>query len=312
MQTRLLGYRYFYDDLAYAEAATQEAPPATTGAPPAETKPEGQGTAGGTPVAQPENGGSAAPATPADSTQDPPAAPSPTDAAIAAARRADAARMATRLGLEGDYDSVEDVEAALATAEEEAHEAELDAQANNAYGNRVRQLITNLQGVKFQGYNEQGEVVNFTLTPDQIQTLAVSELNGLRGDVRAIEQRESFMVLADAALALIPEDKHADFEKAVSKGLPIGEWFKHAVEHAAPTSAYVKQLQKEHEAAVAKAHADGFAEGAGAPKGQFSQSGGSGRPAPSLTGKTVAEQAALLESGEVSFAEEYRQLLAQS
>ncbi len=290
-----------------SEAATIEAPPATTEATPAETEPKGGGTASAKPGAQqevtPASSEAAAPSSPPE--------PTPTEAAIAASRKADANRMAIRLGIEGDFDSIEAVEDALADAEEQAREDALAVEANNKYGDHVRKLIDKAKAIKLTGFDENGDAAELTLDDVRHIQPLIEELNGLRSDIVAIERQASYDVLASAVLDILPEDSHEAFGKAVEKGLSIDQWIRAAAESLAPHTRWAKTNALDTDAARKAGYDEGFKDGAGAPKGQASQANSTSKPSVTGDGKTVPERASLLASGELNFADEMRRVLGR-
>lgn len=287
------------------EAATLAAPPATTAATPAETTPTGEGTASAKPGAQQDPAAANATATPELSE------PNPTDAAIAASRKADANRMALRLGIEGDFESIDAVEDALADAEEEAREAALAEQANNKYGDRVRNLISKAKAIKLAGFGEDGEASEIGLADSHIQPL-IDELNGLRQDIVGIERQASYDVLASAVLDIIPEEEHHLFLADVEAGLGIDAWMRKALERAAPHSQWAKTNALDNDAAEKRGYDKGFTDGAAGPKGQASQANSTSKPPVTGDGKTVPERASLLASGELNFAAEMNRVLGRT
>ncbi len=234
--------------------------------------PAANGTAPSDPGAQQTPGDAAAAAA---------VAPSPVDEAIGAARKADLARLAERYGLEGEFDSVDDLETALNTQERAAKEASHDAESKTFYRETARKLDADLAAITFDAHDEDGNPVTYKLTPEQRQAAVFNHLGDFRVRVREYEQQENLNELADVAEAIIPGDNLEGFAKAVEgKDLPLEKWLPEVVEAAAAGSKYVKtlsleaalkvspKLAAEHAAALAASRASGWKEGNGAPGGQ--------------------------------------------
>lgn len=94
----------------------------------------------------------------------------------------------------------------------------------------------------------------------------------LHGEISAVEARNMSNAVAEAAMAIIPEDQRADFVKNAA-GKPLGEWMQHVIEHGAPASQAWAQREREHTAALKAERAAGFEEGAVSPSGVPSQTG---------------------------------------
>ncbi len=184
------------------------------------------------------------------------------------------AQMAERYGLDGDYETIEDLEAALDEHEGTKREEQIESTGREYYAQLARDLAQTLSAEEIAGHDEMGNPTNFKLSPAQVQKI-FPLLNDFRVKVRDIEQQSNFDELADVALDVIPEDRVDDFRKAVEgKGLPLRQWFQESLEHAAPATKAWARREREFALDLAKAKAEAWSEGNQAPAGQPSQRGG--------------------------------------
>jgi hypothetical protein len=212
----------------------------------------------------------------------------PVAEAAAAAVKAELKKVAIRAGIEGDFASADELDAAVTAKRQADARKATDTRVTTKYTDRRSKAEAALRGVKFEAKNDAGEPVTFALSDDHLKPV-LEELDGLHGDARVSFEAEIFGELAEVAGDLLPADAHDAFNKAVvdanGKALSIGEWLKQVVEHGAAGSQHVKTLMAEHEAALKKARADGWVEGNKAPQGQASQNGGN-----TTAGKLTSEQ----------------------
>ncbi len=190
------------------------------------------------------------------------APPSPVDEAVKAAESRLIATIAERYGVEGEFETVEDLDAAIETRDRAAREEQNDAQSQTYYRDMMRKIDADLSAFT----DEDG---NPLLSPEQRQGSVFNKLNEFRANVRTFEQQENLNELADVALAIIPEANADAFLKAVDgKDLSLEQWLPQVVEHAAPASRFVKKLLADHKVDLAKSRAEGWKEGNAAPAGQ--------------------------------------------
>lgn len=169
----------------------------------------------------------------------------------------------------------ENLESELAAREaqkaEEQREAQTEADFTAEFNTAIKEISASLKGIVFEGKDDAGQPVKFTLNDEQIQRAVHDRLNAMRGKVRGMEESMVYGDLADEAVKLLGGDKEKvdAFVKAAG-GKPIGEWLKAAVEHAAPTSDWAKKQERDHKAALSAEYARGWEDKAKAPPGQVS------------------------------------------
>ena len=91
-----------------------------------------------------------------------------------------------------------------------------------------------------------------------------------RNSIHQADARGFASTLGTIVEKFIPDEALPQFQKDFA-GKPMETWFGGAVEAAAPTSKYVKQLEVKHAAAIEEAKATSFAAGAASPGGQATQ-----------------------------------------
>ncbi len=251
--------------------------------------------------------------------------PSPSEDAAAAKSKATLNEMARRLhNLEGDYNSVDEVEAALLERQYTRREEELETKTQSLYVDLRKGLTERLGSIEVPVKNPAGlayvdenqKPITVKLGVDEIEK-ALGPMNELRANVRQLEQMENLQELADIALDLIPEKAWDAFSEAVTGKGPNGEnatfdsWLEAVIEHAASaTKAWRKELG-EREAFGKAEYARGWEDAKGAPGGEPDKRGGTGATPTSIEGKSPREVAAMIKSGEIDPAAELRKLGAR-
>ncbi len=199
--------------------------------------------------------------------------PSAVDQAVSAGQKALLTQLAADLGLEGDFNSYDDIKAAQATAEAEAEVQEREEIVKSWFPTLSQKIVETGTTIGVDAYDAEGNPVKIYLTPEQLQPL-FPHLHELRSAVRQMEEQASYNVLADAALQLIPEAKHDDFLRGVDgKKLAFQPWLERVAEHAAPQTKAWKTREATWEAEKAKYGAEQWELGHNAPQGQISQNG---------------------------------------
>lgn len=180
-----------------------------------------------------------------------------------------------------------------AQAEEEKKKKLNDSFVNTA--KRTRDALS-----KLPLRDEDGNAIK--LTDEVIQEFVEPwrEHNGLvQQAIDGTAEARVYSNLAQAAISLIPADKHEEFAKRAD-GKPIAEYLKTIAELNAPTTEFVKNLQEDADVKVKAAFARGFAKGQKAPPGTPStpqQSSINRGAKPDLT--SVSGAALALSRGEI-------------
>lgn len=115
--------------------------------------------------------------------------------------------------------------------------------------------------------DEDGNAIKLT---DEVIQQFIEPWNEHNGFVTQTKTNDAEAVvytnLAQAALSIVPADKHEEFSKRAN-GKPLPEYLKAIVELDAPNSEYAKKLQEDADVKVKAAYARGFAKGQKAPPG---------------------------------------------
>ena len=203
--------------------------------------------------------------------------PTPTEEAIAAARKEDLTKLAHTLGLDAEeISTVEELEAAIDAARTDQREAQTDHDVGERYQALLADIDAELDKLAVAGLGEDGEDVTAKLTPAQKQAV-INKVNGFRSQARVLLEAENNEQLAAHVIAMFPDEATAQkFVDAVKGGLDMAAWQREAGEHVAPHTKAWKARELEFTTEKAKAKAEGFEEGKKAPSGQPSQRNGAG------------------------------------
>lgn len=247
--------------------------------------PEGEGTGETQPTSQ---------AIQSQESSSTPAPVDPSDAVVAARIKLAVTQQAGREGIQGDFNTFEELDVAREQRRTEAREAERDAQSKTFFRDTLRKIDENLANHAFKGYDENGNETEFRLTPEQRQEFVHNHLGNLRGQMREYDQQENFDELAEAALELIPKEGHeAYLEKVDGKELAFKPWLGHVIEAGAPSTQAWKEREAQFQLEKAEYGKQQWEEGNKAPPGQPSQQGGgvsTGLPTPDQWYRMTLEQ----------------------
>lgn len=156
-------------------------------------------------------------------------------------------------------------EAANAVAYKAHQEEETKKKLNESFVKSSKKTLEALQKLSLR--DEDGQPIK--LTDDMVQTF-IEPWNEHNGFVTQTKDGDAearvYTNLAQAALSVVPTDKHEEFSKRAN-GKPLSEYLKAIVELDAPNSEFVKKLVEDSDVKVKAAYARGFSKGQKAPPG---------------------------------------------
>lgn len=214
--------------------------------------------------------------------------PTPIEEAATARVMAELGKLADQLGIEGEFKTAEDLQAAITTRQaeqaNEVDESEIDDLFVEAYAG-IRDSLT---GLKLE-VDVDGVKHEVSLTADQVRNLVGANMADLRDSLMGKTHEQTFNLLGLAAAQMIPEDMHDAFAKAAQgkdgKGLSVSQWLTEVTEHSAKNTKAWKARERDFAAEKQAEYARGWEDGKGAPAGQPSS-----RTDVSSSGKLTAEQ----------------------
>lgn len=173
----------------------------------------------------------------------------PIEAAVKARFEAEAERIRQEVREETrrDYE-----ERQLQEQQVRQQEAEMNRMLSS-FGSTVREIRDNLKKREF--WDDDGN--RRTLTDQEIEDLVIRPMSryNLVGEQAVTAKFGKY--LADTALSKLKDSEREEFTKKAT-GRPLDEWLDHLVEMRARESNWAKQIQRDHEAAVAAAEARGY------------------------------------------------------
>lgn len=220
-----------------------------------------------------------------DAPEETPPAPSLADQAITAAVKEQLTKAAKALGIEGEFTSADELQAAVSASQARQAEQEVEQNLVGVIEDAYSDIFDALKGLKL----EAAEDGSIALTDEQLQGTVGQRLAKAVDGLLGVATQDAYTTLGVALAQILPETDWPAFEKAAqgkdAKGISVSQWISLATESMAPHTKVWKDRELEHQTALAKAKADGWAEAQGAPGGQPTQSRQAGG-----TGKLTTEQ----------------------